>query len=111
VEPTASAPSHTYNNINQLERNISEQTQVAPNISYSSHPSSNDLEGGGALLSMQQGHELFITVKIRIKWRTMDCSRITYFRFPPIFSIIPYFPNVCSIAHSTFKIIYCIFHF
>lgn len=58
VEPTASAPSHTYNNINQLERNISEQTQVAPNISYSSHPPSNDLEGGGALLSMQQGHEL-----------------------------------------------------
>lgn len=58
VEPTATASNHTYNNISPLERNISEQTQVAPNISYSSHPSNNDLDGGGALLSIQQGHEL-----------------------------------------------------
>lgn len=51
-EPVAGSHSHGL-----IERNISEQTQVAPSLSYSSQQSNKDVEGG-AYVSVQQEYEL-----------------------------------------------------
>lgn len=57
AENVATAATHTYGPVNHLERNISEQTQSAPKVSYSSQLSNKDVEGG-VHMSFQQEYEL-----------------------------------------------------